>query len=125
MKQPVQKKRRASRIQRIRNEQINKLEVRRNKLIIEQSLVRRTKTLMTKIPMLYRTSGKAIIWFDYLFLEIEPNIVKRRNRLKRIFNLRPISGDKPYIDIMIKEAAKYRKKSRKLGIKHGLIKINS
>lgn len=124
MKQPVQKKRRASRIQRIRNEQINKLEVRRNKLIIEQSLVRRTKTLMTKIPMLYRTSGKAIIWFDYLFLEIEPNIVKRRNRLKRIFNLRPIASDKPFIDIMVKEAGKYRKKSRLLGLKHGLIKID-
>jgi len=124
MKQPVQKKRRASRIQRIRNEQINKLEVRRNKLIIEQSLVRRTKTLMTKIPMLYRTSGKAIIWFDYLFLEISPNIVKRRNLLKRIFNLRPIASDKPFIDIMVKEVGKYRKKSRKLGIKHGLININ-
>jgi hypothetical protein len=116
-------KRRASRIQRARSEQVNKLEVRLNKLRVEQSLVRRTKTLMLKIPMLYRTSGKAIVFFDYLFLEIEPNILKRRNRLKRIFNLRPIASDKPYIEIMIKEAAKHRKRSRLLGIKHGLIKI--
>jgi len=117
-------KRRASRIQRARSEQVNKLEVRLNKLRVEQSLVRRTKTLMLKIPMLYRTSGKAIIWFDHLFIEIELNVVKRRNRLKRIFNLRPIASDKPFIDIMVKEVGKYRKKSRLLGLKHGLIKID-
>lgn len=117
-------KRRASRIQRARNEQVDKLQVRLNKLRIEQSLVRRTKTLMQKIPAMYRTSGKAIVWFDYLFIEIELNVVKRRNRLKRIFNLRPIASDKPYIDIMVKESSKHRKRSRMLGIKHGLIKIN-
>jgi hypothetical protein len=116
-------KRRASRIQRVRNEQVNKLEVRLNKLRVEQSLVRRTKTLLQKVPAMYRNSGKATVWFDHLFIEIQPNILKRRNTLKRIFNLRPIALDKPFIDIMVKEMGKYKKRSRAMGIKHGLIKI--
>jgi hypothetical protein len=107
---------------RLREEQRVALTVRLNSAKIEQSLVRTAKKIIARADNpSYRTPLRMSVYFDHLFVTIEPDPQRRRRKLVRIFRLRPTISDVMWVRLIWKEQSAMAVRSRRLGIKTGLI----
>lgn len=109
-------------IARKRRVQVKDLESRLDQLKVEQRLITSIKRLAEKVDNVdYRGWVRMAILFDSLFLEIEPNDVKRMKRLRKIFKLRPTFEDIKWVNLMHREQKLWKSRSRAAGIKGGLL----
>ena len=109
-------------IARKRRVQVKDLESRLDQLKVEQRLITSIKRLAEKVDNVdYQGWVRMAILFDSLFLEIEPNDVKRMKRLRKIFKLRPTFEDIKWVNLMHREQKLWKSRSRAAGIKGGLL----
>lgn len=102
---PIKKRRVSAREVSLQKQRDNILKMRVE--IDKLSAMRKTiKGVISKTGLI--GAGRNTIMFDYLFSEIEPNKVKRRGRLNRIFRLAPKLEDAEWVTLIHRNLLKLR-----------------
>jgi hypothetical protein len=111
-----------SKLAMLREEQRVTLTVRMGDAKVEQRLVRTIKQVLDRLDNpTYRTPLRMAVYFDHLFVTIEPNHMKRKRRLMKMFRLRPTVEDIRWVNLIWKEQSAMAVRSRRLGIRTGII----